>query len=317
MSESSLQAIDFKNTIQCDNIEILVIGPHRERFFDLVNLTDPKAQPIGTDTPAESAMLKNRSDEGNRQENAYISKVHQLNKLTSTHDQVEKGKKTKETWHKQKYLSNGSFLAWSDIKRGTASISTERYWIDLNYNLISDTFLDPYINGVLTGSSNILVITFDPENDDSRKRALQLYKKLHSEKAPSTVNYQSQRLLLQQNYYHAYSDKIILGLSENPSLEPVGICLLVGFGSEELKQKMQESIKEAGIKSKVEFFIFDVKNESKFVPEVLLYYKAVIDAHKKSAFALSFDEKGRKEIDKFIEEAYIKPVEKKGFCSIF
>ena len=136
------------------------------------------------------------------------------------------------------HLDKGiTFLSWADFKRITSTISTKNFWINVNFNLVSDMFLDPYINNFVTANINLLVLTFDLDHEAQRKKAVDLFKKLATSKPPSSIKYQSQMLLLQSGYYQAFNDNIVLALCELPEIEPIGPCCLVGFGqnNEEIK----------------------------------------------------------------------------------
>lgn len=185
---------------------------------------------------ASSSQTKTKNSQKTYFKN--ISKLLKLNESVNEEEVQEKcvENEKNETGQLESLEKGLTFLNWADFKRITSTISTKNFWINFNFNLVSEMFLDPYINNFVTANINLLVLTFDLSNDVEIKKMAELFKKLATSKPPSNIKYQSQMLLLQSGYYQAFNDNIVLALCELPEIEAIGPCFLAGFGDEDIEK---------------------------------------------------------------------------------
>jgi len=309
------------------NFDILVYGPLREKFVEFANINDEdsviyttkKVQPKPTTTTnrAETTNTTAKTDELHKIHSTYYTKV---NKMQSLPDENKSPNKTStESTIKQDSDETGPFyFTWGDFKKTTTTISTANFWINANFCLVSDMLLDPYVNSVLSGNYNQLIITFNPNDKESCKKAVNLYTRLQSEKPPSQIKYQSQRLLLQQGYYHSYNENIVLALCESPKLEPLGSCLLIGLGEKPKKDVMDQVLKEMNVKNSPKIIIVDESNLEECAQRVVESYEWMLEAHQRMKGSLNLKEEHNKEIAEAVRSSFLAKhtVEKQG-CSIF
>lgn len=201
---------------------------------------------------AQSLSPNFQSKPKNSQKNYFknISKLWKLNENSSEEELDEKNIEIeKNEFGQLESLEKGlNFLNWADFRRITSTISTTNFWINVNFNLVSDMFLDPYINNFVTANINLLVLTIDFSNEGEINRAAEFFKKLATAKPPSNIKYQSQMLLLQSGYYQAFNDNIVLALCELPEIESIGPCFAAGFGERDVS-KLKELIGDVEDKS--------------------------------------------------------------------
>ena len=306
------------------NIDLLVFGPTREKLVNFLNInknsTLTYTKKPRTKKPSSKADLNEpvaKTEDLSKLQSTYYSKINKLQDLVDDNKSINAKTNTEEKEGKVKNYE-AQYFTWGDFKKTTTTISTLNFWINVNYCLISDMFLDPYINSVISGNLNILIITFNPNDKESCKKALKLYLKLETDKPPSSIKYQSQRLLLQQGYYHSYNENIVLALCEMPNIEPFGKCLLVGFGEKEEQSALEAVMKEMNIKKTPKTLIIEEGNMEGCSEKAVEIYEWIIEAHQKMQGTLNLEESHKKEIKEVVQKGFVEkhPPNKEG-CRIF
>ena len=307
------------------NFDILVYGPLKEKFVEFANINDEytinyttkKVQPKASHPESSNTTIQPaKTDELAKLQASYYSKI---NKMQGLPDENKPVQASKETCFKADSEESGPFyFTWGDLKKTTTTISTANFWINANFCLISDMLLDPYVNSVISGNYSQMIITFNPNEKESCRKAVALYIRLQSEKAPSPIKYQSQRLLLQQGYYHSYNENIVLALCESPKLEPLGSILLVGLGEKPNKTLMEQVLKEMGVKTSPKVMIVDENNLEECAQRVVESYEWMLEAHQKMKGSLDLKPDQVKELSEAVRSSFIAKhtVEKRG-CEIF
>ena len=196
------------------------------------------AQNLTTQNLPQTSSSQNKTKNSQKTYFKNISKLLKLNENVNEEEVQEKSydSEKNETGQLESLEKGLTFLNWADFKRITSTISTKNFWINFNFNLVSEMFLDPYINNFVTANINLLVLTFDLSNEAEIKKMAELFKKLATSKPPSNIKYQSQMLLLQSGYYQAFNDNIVLALCELPEIEAIGPCFLAGFGEDDIEK---------------------------------------------------------------------------------
>ena len=337
----------MEDLVISENIEVIVYGHCNEKFIERILLnsgfrTSPMINPlirqnkeflslflaeagslnpatsttptVGQQSPQQSnpqqtqnqALTKTKS-----RRKTYFKNVNKLLNIAQVDDENEGGKDSKGENIQLQQLEKGiTFLSWADFRRVTSTISTRNFWINVNFNLVSEMFLDPYINNFVTANINILVITFDLDNENQRKKALDLYKKLATSKPPSSIKYQSQMLLLQSGYYQAFNDNIVLALCELPEIEAIGPCCLVGFGEND---KDLKNLSFDDDKALSKYLSFD----KEIVNNCVGFYEWLIQTHQQIKYSNKLDEEHITEISRAVRSDFTKKHTETSSCHIF
>ena len=106
-------------------------------------------------------------------------------------------------------------LKWSDFSRTSSSISTQNSWYTINFNLVGETLIDPYIQTFVTGTINIFIIIINNENDEEVKRYLTFFQQMATCSPPSKLKYQSQMMMLLNGYQNSHNENILLATLED------------------------------------------------------------------------------------------------------
>lgn len=323
-----------------ESIEVIVLGNCNEKFIERVllnsgfrasplidsiikqnkeflsmflaeagNVTNPSANNASPTIINQSNPQQIQSKSKSRRKN-YFKNVNKLLNFSYIEDENETSPTENKSENTQlTQLEKGiTYLTWADFKRTTSTISTKNFWININFNLVSDMFLDPYINNFVSANINLLVLTFELDNELQRKKALELYRKLATAKPPSSIKYQSQMLLLQSGYYQAFNDNIVLALCELPEIEQIGPCCLVGFGENEEFIKNFEVIDEKSLSK----FIFIDKNK---IEGCVQFYEWLLKTHQVEKYINKLDDENINEILKAIRNDFSQKNRNK--CNIF
>ena len=243
----------------------------------------------------------------------YFKNVNKLLNFLQIDDENESNKEgsDKNDNGQMLQLEKGiTFLTWADFKRVTSTISTKNFWININFNLVSDIFLDPYINNFVSANINILVLTFDTENEAQKKKVVDLYKKLATSKPPSSIKYQSQMLLLQSGYYQAFNDNIVLALCELPEIETIGPCCLVGFGKNDSEMKNLSFEDDKSLSKYISLDKDTLNNRVQF-------YDWLIQTHQQVKYSNKLDDEHMNEIMKAVRTEFSKKNKENSKCNIF
>ena len=331
--------LQMEDLVISENIEVIVYGHCNEKFIERILLNtgfraSPMINPLikqnkeflslflseaGALNPAPSTITAplgplQSPQQANPQQSysqvlsktksrrkTYFKNVNKLLNIAQIDEENEGGNKENKTENLQlQQLEKGiTFLSWSDFRRVTSTISTRNFWINVNFNLVSDMFLDPYINNFVTANINLLVISFELDNENQMKKALDLYKKLATSKPPSSIKYQSQMLLLQSGYYQAFNDNIVLALCELPEIEVIGPCCLVGFGENDQEMK------------KLSF-------DKDIINNCVGFYEWLIQTHQQIKYSNKLDEEHINEITRAVRDDFLKKNnENNNSCRIF
>lgn len=259
---------------------------------------------------SQQNQLNVQSKTKNRKKN-YFKNVNKLLNFPQIDDDSENNKRTKQENSQILELEKGiTFLSWADFRRVTSTISTKNFWINVNFNLVSDMFLDPYINNFVSANINLLVLTFDLEDETQRNKAVDLYKKLATCKPPSSIKYQSQMLLLQSGYYQAFNDNIVLALCELPEIEPIGPCCLVGFGKNDQEMKKLSFEDDKSLSKYISLDLDPVNG-------CVQFYEWLLQTHQQIKYSNKFDDEYMIEIIKAVRNDFWKKSNERSRCIIF
>lgn len=334
----------MEDLVISENIEVIVLGNCNEKFIEKILLntgfrTSPLIDSLITQNKeflslflAEAGNLTSSNvttsspnlshNIGGGQQNQtqiqtktkskkknYFKNVNKLLNFSYVEEENENVQEKQNENPQMVQIEKGiTYLTWADFKRTTSTISTKNFWININFNLVSDMFLDPYINNFVTANINLLVFTFEMENELQRKKAVELYKKLATSKPPSSIKYQSQMLLLQSGYYQAFNDNIVLALCELPEIEQIGPCCLIGFGKNDENLKLLE-LNEDKCLSKIISF------EENGVNGCVDFYEWILKTHQQIKYSTKLDDENLNEILKAVRNDFSKKNKKN--CCIF
>ena len=60
-------------------------------------------------------------------------------------------------------MENDGF-SWGNFQRFSQIISTKSFLLTINFNIVKDFFLDPYINNAVSANISLLILTADSSN---------------------------------------------------------------------------------------------------------------------------------------------------------
>ena len=273
-----------------ENIDVIVYGKNNLKFLESMIL---KSSMIKKNLSPDNSFLQKQQQQENMPKNTEKIYFKNVNKLLNLND--ESNEISKPSNKSSQNLLKIPCLNWADFKNCSSTISTKNFWININFHLISDMFLDPYINNFVSANINLLVLTLNGDEQKDCKKTKELYSKLAASKPPSTIKYQSQMLLLQSGYYQAYNDNIVLALCELPDIEPLGPCCVIDFGKKEVISKDFEETP----KNLSKFLKFGKKDENNNENEnntIVEFYKWIVETHQQLNYSTPLNENQLQEI---------------------
>ena len=170
-----------------DTVEILVIGSGRNMFQDLVvNGKNDNNSTVWSEKQSQSTSRKKYFD--------YIGKFLSQ----AQHNDKKKPKEKKISNEKiPKNQGLNRITEVGDFQLVSETIYTENMLLNLNFHLIGDFILDPYVTDYISSNITLVILTFQVNDETEFARALQLYNMLHKNNQSSDIKFECQKLILE------------------------------------------------------------------------------------------------------------------------